>query len=164
MLRLFIATLVILMFSGCVGKHPFKQVQLCLHDQAGSQLFVQKMKEISISHGMKFTDRSSETNRELATLSKKPDYQVMNISARRDDGVGWGAGNFGLSEFEVSIGFGGKESPAAREFADAVIRALEEKWRVYPVPPDRGAFPICVAQKPNNSFKPTPLRGVGKAR
>ncbi|WP_411833344.1 hypothetical protein [Pseudoxanthomonas mexicana] len=117
------------------------------------------MKKISIAHGMKFTDRSSETNRGLTTLGRKPGYQVMNISAIRDDGVGWGAGNTGLSEFEVSIGFGGLNSPAAQEFANAVIGLLEQNWRVYHVPQNQGAFPRCVAQKPNNSFKPKPLRG-----
>jgi len=164
MLRLFIAALVVFALPGCVGKRPSQQIQLCLHDQASSDLFVQIMKEISVVHGMKFTDRSTETNRELATLKVKPNYEVMNISAIRGDGVGWGAGNLGLSEFEVSIGFGeGSNPPAAREFVNAVIRALGQKWHVYHVPQDRGALPRCAAQKPNNSFKPTPLRGVGKA-
>ena len=118
------------------------------------------MKEISVAHGMKFTDRSTETNRELTTLKVKPNYEVINISAMRHDGVSWGAGNIGLSEFEVSIGFGqGSNPPAAHEFANSVIATLEQKWHVYRVPQNRGAFPRCAAQKPNKSFKPRPLRG-----
>ena len=161
MLRFFVATLAFLTSSGCVGKHPFKQVQLCLDDQSNVNLFIQTMKDLSIANGMKFTDRSAETNKELAALNAKPDYEVMNISARRNDGVGWAAGNTGLSEFEVSIGFGHAPNlTAAHEFANVAIKSLEQKWRVYDVPQGQGAFPGCIEQKPNNSFKPTPLRGA----
>ncbi|RYE02115.1 MAG: hypothetical protein EOP50_00835 [Sphingobacteriales bacterium] len=161
MLRFITVALILFALPSCIGKRPFKQIQLCLHDQASSQLFMQMMKEMSVAHGMKFTDRSTETNREMTTLKVKPNYEVMNISAIRHDGVGWGAGNTGLSEFEVSIGFGqGSNTIAAHEFANAVIEALEKEWYVYQVPQDRGAFPRCAAEKPNNSFKPSPLRGL----
>ena len=164
MLRLFLAALILFALPSCIGKGPFQQVQLCLHDQASTDLFIQTMKEISLAHGMKFTDRSIETNRELTTLNVKPNYEVMNISGIRKDGVSWGAGNTGLSAFEVSIGFGEGSNPSgAHEFANAVIDALEQRWDIYRVPENQGAFPRCNAQKPNNSFKPTPLRGVGKA-
>ena len=160
MLRFLTIALILLALPSCVGKRPYKQVQLCLHNRASSHLFVQMMKEMSVAHGMKFTDRSAETNREMTTLKVKPAYEVMNISAIRHDGVSWGAGNTGLSEFEVSIGFGEGSNPtAAHEFANAVIGALEKEWHVFHVPKDRGAFPRCAAEKPNNSFKPRPLRG-----
>ena len=164
MLRLFLAALILFALPSCIGKGPFQQVQLCLHDRASTDLFIQIMKEISLAHGMKFTDRSIETNRELTTLNVKPNYEVMNISGIGKDGVSWGAGNTGLSEFEVSIGFGEGSNPSgAHAFANAVIDALEQRWDIYRVPENQGAFPRCNAQKPNNSFKPTPLRGVGKA-
>jgi hypothetical protein len=160
MLRYFIAALIFVALPGCAGKGPFQQIQLCSHDQTSTNLFIQMMKEISVAHGMKFTDRSTETNRELTALKVKPNYEVMNIGAVRHDAVSWGAGNTGLSEFEVSIGFGQGSNPsAAHEFANTVIGALEKKWHVYHVPQNKGAFPRCAAQKPNNSFKPKPLRG-----
>jgi len=165
MLRLFIAALILFALPSCVGKGPFLQVQLCLHDQTSANLFIQMMKEISVAHGMKFTNRSTETNRELKTLNVKPNYEVMNVSGIRKDGVSWGAGNTGLSEFEVSIGFGEGSNPsAAHEFANAVTKALEQKWPIYRVHKNQGAFPRCNAQKPNNSFKPSPLRGLGRDR
>ena len=163
MLRFFIAVLILLALPSCIGKGPFQQIQLCLHDQASTHLFIQTMKEISVAHGMRFIDRSADTSRELTALNANPNYPVMNISGIGNDGIGWAAGNTGLSEFEVSIGFSkGANPPAAHEFANAAIKTLEQTWHIYRVPENQGVFPRCNAQKPNNSFKPTPLRGVGK--
>ena len=146
MLRLFIAVLMLLALPGCIGKGPFQQIQLCLHDRASTHLFIETMKEMSVAHGMRFIDRSADTSRELTALNANPNYTVMNISGIGDDGIGWAAGNTGLSEFEVSIGFSEGSNPsAAHEFANAVVKTLEKTWHIYHVPKNQGVSPRCSA-------------------
>lgn len=131
------------MLSGCVGKQPFLEVQLCLHDEQNLELFVGTMKSISQSQGMDYVDRSAASQSELTALNASPNYSLINISAFRKDNVGWGAGNLGLSAYEIGLGFSEGTNPAeAHRFADMVVATLKKKWTVYVVPSGRGALPM----------------------
>lgn len=133
------------LLTGCAGgQQPFRQVQLCLADAADTARFIEVMQSVSESHHMQYRDRSVDTQKELVTLQQAPDYSVLNIGAHDAAGVGWGAGNLGLSAYEMSIGFIEGTNPAAgHAFAEDVIRRLSSKWTVYEVPSNRGALPRC---------------------
>ena len=58
-------------------------------------------------------------------------------------GMGLTAANLGLPNYQVVVGFSDGPNPVeAHRFADLVIKALEEKWRVEIVPDGRGALPL----------------------
>ncbi|WP_165488673.1 hypothetical protein [Dyella terrae] len=136
-----IATLGLL--SGCTGKRPFLLVQTCLGSEQSAVMFLSTMKEIAHSEKMSFVDRSKETQADLVRLKKDPGYRLINIGVEREDGVGLSAGNLGLSQYEVAIGFSEGSNPAqAHQFADLVVETLKRKWDIHVVPSDRGALPM----------------------
>lgn len=50
----------------------------------------------------------------------------------------------GLSAYEVAIGFSeGENSKRAHKFADAVVETLSKNWKIFVVPPNRGAMPMA---------------------
>ncbi|TBR36723.1 hypothetical protein EYV96_12455 [Dyella terrae] len=106
-------------------------------------MFLSTMKEIAHSEKMSFVDRSKETQADLVRLKKDPGYRLINIGVEREDGVGLSAGNLGLSQYEVAIGFSEGSNPAqAHQFADLVVETLKRKWDIHVVPSDRGALPM----------------------
>lgn len=113
------------------------------------------MKAISRSQHMRFVDGSAATENDLLSLKASPHYRLINIGADREDGMGWGAGNLGLSAYEVAIGFSVGSNPAeAHRFADMVVGTLKQKWQVYVVPPGRGALPLKNCSSQQNDTKP----------
>lgn len=133
-----------MLLIGCSGRHPFLTVQLCLGDQSGVEKFIEYMREASELSQMKYIDRSEISQNELARLEVSPKYRIVNISAKDKSGTGWGASNFGLSAYEIVIGFSeGSDPEHARIFASKVIEQLQAEWDVHTVPSDRGAMPIC---------------------
>lgn len=153
MIRRLIATIALLVgflgfAQGCSkGKGPFLMVQLCLQNQQNVHLFEDVMHEITIAEHMTYVDRSETTQRELAELKVAPPFKILNQSGYRADGVGWSAGNIGLSAYEVSIGFSeGSDPVEARKFADMTVAKLRKKWYVYTVPQGKGAVSLkrCV--------------------
>jgi len=134
--------------SGCVGKHPFLTIQLCLGDKKNTEQFIQIMKTISIERNMRYIDRSEITQKELIAVGSDPGFRVMNISAVGPSNTGWAAGNTGLSEYEVSVSFSeGNDIDGAREFANETVSTLRKAWPVYVVPSDRGAMPMGCPNK-----------------
>lgn len=138
------------MLSGCTARQDnFLTVQLCLHDEQNLVSFINIMKSTSQSQGMDYGDNSAETQKGLTKLGVSPNYQVINIAAENKNGVGWAAGNLGLSAYEVALGFSEGTNPAeAHRFADKVVATLKQKWPVYVVPPSRGALPMKNCGKP----------------
>lgn len=125
------------------GKRPFLMVQVCLRDEQNRGQFISMMKSIAQSEGMNLIDGSASTQRDLTALKANPNYQIINIGVLRGDGMGLGAGNLGLSPYEVALGFSeGSSSSEAHRFADVVIGALKQKWHVELVPTGRGALPM----------------------
>ena len=137
--------LILILVSGCSGgKPPFLMVQFCLKDSSDADQFISLMKSISVSHEMTFIDRSSLSQKELKELKVSPNYRLIDISGSDRDGVGWGGGNFALSEYEIAIGFSEGTNPErARQFSEEVISMLGEKWHVHRLPPNKGATPMC---------------------
>jgi len=129
--------------SAWAGEGPFRIVQLCLRNANDVALFERVMRAISESKHMEYEDRSAASQRELIALGMSPSYTLINISADRADGVGWGAGNLGLHAYQVAIGFSRGSNPtAAHQFADLVVKRLKQKWLVHVVPPGRGAVQL----------------------
>lgn len=135
--------LVVSMPTACASQDPFLMVQLCLRDTSGVASFESMMRSISESQHMAYGDRSIESQKELTALHVSPNYKLINIAADRSDGVGWGAGNLGLSAYQVAIGFSAGSNPAAaHRFANIVVDRLKQRWHVYVVPAGHGALPL----------------------
>jgi len=174
-----VATSVLIGCSG--GRRPVVQIQFCVEDERGMSLLKNVLRKSAADAGLPYIDYSTKripqlkaTGASLAFLRKPEDY--FEAWATHESDAGFSAGNLGLSSFEVSIGFngGGDNGAEARSLAKNVISDLSKHWRIDLVPENRGALPTdrcpnsqagkSVTQAPpNNSFKPTPLRGVGKA-
>jgi len=57
--------------------------------------------------------------------------------------MGVTAGNLGLPGYEVALGFSeGSSGAEAREFANKVVKRLEQHWQVEIVPAGTGAKPM----------------------
>lgn len=132
------------MLSGCgEGKGPFLMVQTCLGDEQNVVLFENMLRAIAQSKNMTYVDGSKSTQKDLVDLKVNAGYQLINVGVERDDGIGLMAGNLGLSAYEVAIGFSEGSNPVeARQFANLVVGALKERWRVEVVPQGQGAFPM----------------------
>lgn len=130
---------------GCQpSKRPFVIVQVCLRDEQNLEIFIAMMQSIAQSEQMSFIDNSAVTQKDLASLNVVgPNYRAINIAVERKDGMGLGAGNLGLHQYEIALGFSeGANSSEAHEFSDLVVAELKRKWHVGYVPPGQGAFPM----------------------
>ncbi|MGY3265497.1 hypothetical protein ACVWZN_001570 [Lysobacter sp. HA35] len=159
----------ILLFSGCVGgQGPFLQVQLCVASPGGVDHLKAELETIARNEHVRYIDGSRQTTRDLKLLSPKPqnfhtDGRLVNVGIEAD-GYGLMAGNLGLNPYQIAVGFG-PDTPEARLFADRVVKRLAQRWPVTRVPSGSGVLPdpTCAdkpATPPNNSSKPTPLRGA----
>lgn len=138
----------VVLLTGCVGKRPFLMVQICLGGKHDVTLFKNMMKEIAQSQHMNYFDGSKSTQKDLEAMEVSPKYQIIDINIERADGVGFSAGNRGLSAYEVAIGFSeGKNPTEAHNLADLVIRILKQRWQVNIVPPNQGALPTKSCNK-----------------
>jgi hypothetical protein len=147
---LILLPLILLALSGCVGERPFMMVQLCLKDDQNVDLFKKSIRSIAQSKHMKFTDGSIENQKSLEAMKSSPNYPLIDIGAEAEDGTAMGAGNLGMSKYEVAIGFSaGSDAARSRKFAAEVIKSLQLKWKIYPVPPNRGAFPLAACRGKN---------------
>jgi hypothetical protein len=138
---------------GCApAKGPFLIVQMCLANKEGVAEFIDELKAIAAAEHMSFTDRSSDTKRELgATGYSSPDRAggspVISIGLIGKEGLGIGAGNLGLPGYQVAVGFSGTSNQAeSDEFANRVIKRLEQHWHVAVVPAGTGAKPMAGCQ------------------
>jgi hypothetical protein len=133
----------------CVeGKRPFTIVTVCLQNQHDVSEFLREMREEAERSGMTFTDGSARTARDMVALdARRTGEFVLNVGVEHPRGYGLMAGDL-RSGYQVAVGFGddfaGRHTAEAREWADAVVRRLEERWRVetVPNPAERGAFPM----------------------
>jgi hypothetical protein len=145
---MYLAVLIALIFAlfGCTqGKRGFLIVQLCLNDEKNLAQFTQTLWSIAKSEGMTFIDSSATTEQNLKTIGAAidPSAPVINVGVERKDGLGLTAGNMGLPNYQVALGFSAGSNPAeAHKFAETVIKTLESRWHVEVVPPGRGALPL----------------------
>jgi hypothetical protein len=149
-MNLRIAAMIILTSAllGCpVGQRPFEIAQLCLGDQKNLTQFANILKSVAQTEGMTFTDTSASTERDLKAMGVKvdPTAPVISFYVGRKDGVGLGAGNQGLPNYQVAVGFSEGSNPSdAHRFADLVVSRLEKHWHVVfvPNPAESGALPL----------------------
>ena len=131
--------------DGCgVGQPPFVIVQVCLRNAGDLAAFTREMQLIAQSQGKQFIDRSAATQEEINALRQPTEgartKPVVNMGIELGDGIGLTAGNLGLPEYQVAVGFSEGSRPVdARKFADAVMKRLAERWRVELVPAGTGA-------------------------
>lgn len=120
---------------GCAaGNPPFLLLDICLKNAAGVEDFRDELVAIAGAEGMSVGDRSIDSARELEMLNERhlsrTDRAIPLISIRlwRND-VSLGAGNLGLAEYQMAIGFQDGSS-TSRAFADRVAARLEQRWTV----------------------------------
>jgi hypothetical protein len=129
------------------GKRPFLIVQLCLKDRDGVALFKSEMQALAQRERLRYVDGSYATQRDLKVIGATGRNMHANggliyIGVEGEDGFGLEAGNLGLNDFDVAVGFGDTEPvDASRKFADRVVAQLKTHWPVSVVPPGRGALP-----------------------
>jgi hypothetical protein len=98
------------------------------------------MRTIADTEHMQFIDGGALTQKSLATMNVSPNYQLIYVGVKGDQGISMEGGNMGLSAYEVALGFSGGSNPSeAHRFADVVVEKLRKKWPVYTVPPGHGA-------------------------
>ena len=139
----------LLLWDCAPAKGPFLIVQMCLADKEGVAEFIDELKAIAAAEKMSFTDRSSDTKRELeATGYSSPERAggspVINIGFIGKDGLGIGAGNLGLPGYQVAVGFSGNSNQSESDaFANRVVKRLEQHWHITVVPVGMGAKPMA---------------------
>jgi hypothetical protein len=143
-----VLVIVSFLLAGCaLGKRPFLMVQMCLSNAKGIDEFIRELKSVAAAEKLKFVDNSGNAERELkevgyAGRERTGGSRVIDVRVIRNDGMGIGASNVGLPGYQVAMGFSeGSDPSEAHRFADAVIKRLEQHWRVEKVPPGTGALP-----------------------
>ena len=154
MIRSCVRLLAVLAFfvilDGCgQGKRPFLIAQVCLRNADDLSAFAREMQSIARSQASRLIDRSAESQKQLETIGHpfegartKP---IVNLGVELRDGVGLMVGNLGLPGYQVAVGFSeGSNAPAAHQFAQTVVKKLEEHWHVeiVPDPGKSGALPM----------------------
>ena len=133
-----------LILSSCTGERPFLQVQFCVANSQGVNLFKSTLQAIAQNERMRYIDSSESTTRDLRSL--KPAGKNMHTDGRlvyvgvKADGYGLEGGNLGLNPYDLSVGFG-PDTPASRAFSQRVVARLKRHWFLKVVPKDSGAFP-----------------------
>jgi len=129
------------------GKRPFLIVQLCLKDDENLAAFKNLLESTARSEHMNFIDGSDQTKLDLQSIAEvihtvPVNNPVINVGVERDDGIGLMAGNLGLHNYEVAVGFSEGLNPSeAHKFANLVVGSLEKRWHVDVVPAGSGALP-----------------------
>jgi hypothetical protein len=143
---LFLLAVLPLSLGSCAeGKRAFLTVQLCVRDRDGVSQLTDELRAVAVSNGMKFIDGSKAAERELATTGyaeRSDGSPVVNVGVVRGDGLAALAGNVGLPDYHIAVGFlEGSDSSEALRFADSVIKRLETHWQIDKLPADSGTLP-----------------------
>ena len=146
-ITIFVAALILL--SACSpAKQPFLTVHACLVDEKGISEFLAAMRAIAQDNRMNYIDGSAETQRVLQFLHDSNSNVPVNkhqidIELWRRDGIGLGAFNLGLPDYQVLISFDEGSDPAkGREFSNRVIQKLSKRWPLETVLEGKSAFPM----------------------
>jgi hypothetical protein len=128
------------------GEGPFLQVQFCLTGTAGADELKRVLRQVARDEGLKFTDRSAETEAELRGSRDLPptiqrSFPIINVSMRGGDDTGLGAVNAGLPANQVVIGFS-PHTAKEQAFAKRTVQRLQQTWKLVRVPEGKGAFPL----------------------
>jgi len=127
---------------------PSLQVQFCLGPDASSDDLKHTLRQLAKEEGMRYVDRSAETEAELRALEQLPpevqrSFPIINVSIIRDDGMSLGGGNSGLPANQVTLGLNvGSDERTGQAFVKKALNRLQQRWDPIFVPRDRGAFPL----------------------
>lgn len=130
------------------AQEEFLAIQVCVVDGAGATQFVETMRKIARSEGLRFVDGSAATKKYLSDvrgkgLVKLDHVPTINMGIEGEHGLGVTAGNLGLPSNQVSLGFtAGANATKAHRLADHLVHALSQRWRVQTIPKGKGAFPM----------------------
>ena len=133
-----------LLLSACTGQRPFLQVQFCVANARGVDLFKKTLQATAREEHMRYTDVGEATTRDLKIL--RPAANNMHTDGGliyvgiEADGFGLEGGNLGLNPYDISVGFS-PDTVAARAFSKRVVARLEQHWALKVVPKNSGAFP-----------------------
>ncbi len=143
---------VLLTVSACNPAHaPFRQVQFCFASQSDMSQLKSTLKRIAESEHLAYRDISETAYDQVKATGGLPKQNrnranFINLYAGRDDGMGFGAGNLGLGDDQVAVGFtAGKDTEDARRLADRTVAELRKTWKVRDVPANSGALPLDCA-------------------
>lgn len=134
-----------LQLSACApGQRPFLQVQFCVENAQGVDLFKDTLQAIAREEHMRYIDGSEATARDLKFLrplgkNLHTNGGLINVGIE-GNGFGLEGGNLGLNPYDISVGFG-PDTVAARAFSKKVVSRLKQYWKLKVVPKDSGAFP-----------------------
>jgi hypothetical protein len=138
-----IAAVLLLLESNCgTPKESIRTVQFCLAGEQDKQVFIGELRSIAAKDRMLFVDGSVSTDRKLRDMGVHPGYPILHVGVDAPDGLGATAGNQGLGQYQVAIGFSGPDDRRTAAFSNQVVAALRKHWTIFEVPEGRGAFPI----------------------
>jgi hypothetical protein len=132
-------------------------IQFCLYDTSGVDDLRSVMRSFADAQSMTFIDNSAQTQADLQRIGPNsgplPEGEpLINMGINGPGGLGVTAGNLGLPGYQVALGFTeGGDATKGKEFADALVRELDQRWELVevPKPDERGAFPLpnCGARR-----------------
>lgn len=123
-------------------------VQMCVQDERGVGKFIDQMRRVAESEGMKFIDNSERTQVEIekaknSVMQLRTNGRAINLAIEGDSGLGMTAGNLGLPRYQIVIGFSaGVDSLVSRGFSAKVIEVLSSLWLVEELDNSQGAKPM----------------------
>jgi hypothetical protein len=132
---------------GCArGERPFRLVGLCVESDAGIDELKRELATIARSQNMKLIDDSEVAKRDLDDVGylgkrRNKDDPVVTVVLDREDGLGLGVTNVGLSPHQFAFGFSaGRDVAEANRFAEEVIARLSARWKVQDAPKGSGVL------------------------
>lgn len=126
----------------------FRMVQFCLSDPGEVEAMTETLRTVAMSHGLKFHDRSAQTEAELASIAEDlPDLKIAHPSVNIGTGgrMGFSAANFPETPTQIVVSFSsGDDLRLSKQLSDSVVQSLASRWRVHevPNPETSGAFPL----------------------
>lgn len=135
--------------QGCSRpQEAFQQVQLCVADQQGVRDLKRIMQSVAQSENLKFIDNSLQQGSDLheigadKLMGRNAD-RAIDVHIEGAEGMGVTAGNLGLPEYQVALGFTEGANPSkAHRLSDQLIKALSRRWHVEVLPLGTGAMPM----------------------
>jgi hypothetical protein len=139
--------LLLSMFIACArGERPFRMVDVCVGSDAGILELKSDLATVARSWNMKMIDDSEITKRHLEVVGysgkgRRKEDPVVTVELDREDGMGMGVTNTGLSPHQLALGFSsGRDLAEANRFADDVVARLSAKWTIKDAPKDSGVL------------------------
>jgi hypothetical protein len=133
-----------MMLSSCTGERSFLQIQFCVVNSQGVELFKSTLQDIAKNERMNYIDGSENTTRDLKVLKTTgknihTDGRLINVGVEANN-YGLSGGNLGLNPYDISLGFA-PDTPESRAFSQRVVARLKHHWTLKQVPSNSGAFP-----------------------